>query len=480
MYLTRFRARSCKLLHDFEASFVNDDGTPRMWTVFVGENGLCKTTLLRAIAMTAVGRDFTNNLVDDTPAYLDKRAPSPLRLRAEYAFSNRFHSQRRYPQLAENRQAPPTVSSVIGTEPSRTTLQGGSRYLPADYAPQEYRYQTPEERAAAEASYRDEWGISSAEAEETHWNGELLDQVLDEARSQSLSLWFVAGYGVGRVLASPGTSVLGPVPVRDRVRGLFDPAHLPIGTGFADHFANTVGEPRARAFANCLREALVDKMIVPRLTDIELRGTGGVSNTSRLIESHRFTMKVGKYDLRLPAIWLSQGYQNVISLVADIIGQVWLEADGEIALKHMEGLVLVDELDLHLHPIWQTQIVEGLKRTFPAMQFVATTHSPMVLAGCRQDEVWTLRQDSETGDVTAEPAKVAPMLLTAAELYREFFDLVRGQASELGLMVQRYVMIASNPYRSDGEEAEMLKLRAHLVDHRVDVDYEPVAREPRP
>jgi hypothetical protein len=264
------------------------------------------------------------------------------------------------------------------------------------------------------------------------------------------------------------------------MKSLFDAGYLPIGTGFADHFALTVGESRSRAFSTLLRSALVDRIALPRVEGIELRGQTGASNTRRLIESHRFVMRVGATDLRLPAIWLSQGYQAIISLVADIIGHVWLEAGHEIELDDMEGLVLVDELDLHLHPTWQTTIVSGLRQAFPRMQFVVTTHSPMILAGCARNEVWILRQDATTGDVTAEPAPVAPALLTAAELYRDFFALSRGMSSELGLKLQRYTSIASNPQRSDAEDAELGILRSELERHLVEVDYQPVARRRMP
>jgi AAA domain, putative AbiEii toxin, Type IV TA system len=425
MYLTRLRARSCKLLHDLEVAFTNADGSPRMWTVFVGENGLCKTTILRAIAMTALGRDFSNNLVDDAPAYLDKRAPAAAtRIESMFTYSREHHAERSDPVAHE----PPALSSVIEIEPPGSKIAGTA-------------------------------------------------QLSEELPEHDLVV--VAGYGVGRVLARPLTSVVGDVPARDRVRSLFEPTHFPIGTGFADHFALTTGEARAREFALCLREALIERVRLPRVDSIELRGHAGASSTSRLIESHRFTMRFGASELRLPAVWLSQGYQAVISLVADIIGHVWLAAGREVPLDEMEGLVLVDELDLHLHPTWQTKIVDGLKRTFPRMQFVVTTHSPMILAGCAREEVWILRQ-SETGDVTAEPAQVAPALLTAAEMYREFFDLSRGLASELGLKLQRYVSIASNPLRTDAEDAELAVLRAELEHNRVDVDYEPVDRGSAP
>ncbi|QZT37863.1 AAA family ATPase [Halosquirtibacter xylanolyticus] len=51
----------------------------------------------------------------------------------------------------------------------------------------------------------------------------------------------------------------------------------------------------------------------------------------------------------------------------------------EDALIQTTGIVLIDELDLHLHPDWQKQIIIGLKSTFPKVQFVCTTHSPFLI-----------------------------------------------------------------------------------------------------
>lgn len=79
-------------------------------------------------------------------------------------------------------------------------------------------------------------------------------------------------------------------------------------------------------------------------------------------------------------------------MVADIAWRAavlnpFLEADAP-ALS--PGVVLIDELDLHLHPGWQRSIVASLRRTFPCMQFVATTHSPQVLASARREWVRVL------------------------------------------------------------------------------------------
>ena len=66
-------------------------------------------------------------------------------------------------------------------------------------------------------------------------------------------------------------------------------------------------------------------------------------------------------------------------------------------LRETPGLVLIDEVDVHLHPKWQRRVVGDLKETFPSMQFVATTHSPQVIGEVPADEI---RLMSQTGEIT--------------------------------------------------------------------------------
>ena len=85
---------------------------------------------------------------------------------------------------------------------------------------------------------------------------------------------------------------------------------------------------------------------------------------------------------------LSDGYRNVVAIVADIaIKMVMLNPhlDDE-TLSRTPGVVLIDELDLHLHPKWQRRIVEDLRRTFPLVQFICTTHSPFIVQSLRSGE----------------------------------------------------------------------------------------------
>lgn len=86
---------------------------------------------------------------------------------------------------------------------------------------------------------------------------------------------------------------------------------------------------------------------------------------------------------------LSEGVRNMVAMVADI---AWRAAvlnpqHGTEANLLTEGVVLIDELDLHLHPSWQRRIVNDLRRTFPRIQFIVTTHSPQIVASVSRSQI---------------------------------------------------------------------------------------------
>jgi energy-coupling factor transporter ATP-binding protein EcfA2 len=85
---------------------------------------------------------------------------------------------------------------------------------------------------------------------------------------------------------------------------------------------------------------------------------------------------------------LSSGFQAVLLIIANIIE--WIEGsrpDGNRDVTEATGTVLIDELDLHLHPEWQFTIRNGLSKIFPRIQFIVTTHSPHLLASANSNEV---------------------------------------------------------------------------------------------
>jgi predicted ATP-binding protein involved in virulence len=98
----------------------------------------------------------------------------------------------------------------------------------------------------------------------------------------------------------------------------------------------------------------------------------------------------------LPFRMLSDGYRNIVALVADI---AWRASRlnpqlGARAPALAEGIVLIDEIDLHLHPRWQRRILGDLRRAFPRLQFVVTTHSPFIVQSLEPGQLVNLDPDA--------------------------------------------------------------------------------------
>ena len=89
---------------------------------------------------------------------------------------------------------------------------------------------------------------------------------------------------------------------------------------------------------------------------------------------------------------LSDGYRNTLSLVADIAYRMALLNPQFLddVIKKTSGIVLIDEIDLHLHPIWQKRILKTLQSIFPCVQFIVTTHSPTVISSANGEQILIL------------------------------------------------------------------------------------------
>ncbi|EOS7998690.1 AAA family ATPase, partial [Enterococcus hirae] len=92
----------------------------------------------------------------------------------------------------------------------------------------------------------------------------------------------------------------------------------------------------------------------------------------------------------------SAGYKAIVFILLGIISEVEFRMlDNKIPAKEFAGVILIDEVDMHLHPAWQREIVRALKETFPNAQFIITTHSPSVLQDLESDEIIPLEIDEK-------------------------------------------------------------------------------------
>lgn len=169
---------------------------------------------------------------------------------------------------------------------------------------------------------------------------------------------------------------------------------------------------RAARFLDAVKAVL--KQILPDVEAVEVRS------------NDVFLNRKGEGQVPLQA-W-SDGYLTTAGWILDMIARwaarAWkngAELDTDFAEK-MTGLVLIDEIDLHLHPAWQTQVVRDLRRLFPKLSFVATTHNPLTLLGAEPGEIFVVRRNAE-GKIEAKQRDIPPGLNVEQVLTGDWFGL---------------------------------------------------------
>ncbi len=106
------------------------------------------------------------------------------------------------------------------------------------------------------------------------------------------------------------------------------------------------------------------------------------------------SQKVLKESIWMPIDRHSDGVATFVEMVAELAFRC-IVLNGELKARSVEdsrGIVLIDELDIHLHPNWQKTIVHDLQKAFPKIQFVATTHSPFIVQSLKEEELINLEQ----------------------------------------------------------------------------------------
>ena len=151
---------------------------------------------------------------------------------------------------------------------------------------------------------------------------------------------------------------------------------------------------------------------------------------------------------RLPLSWLSSGIRSMTALVADLAFRCASLNPilGEDAARQTPGLVLIDEVDLHLHPSWQQRVVDLLRIAFPELQLVLTTHSPQVLSS-----------------VDVKSVRVVHHSATASTIGQPSFQ-TRGVESA-DILAQ---IMGVDPIPSVKEAKELLDFRAYIEDGKTE------------
>ena len=180
----------------------------------------------------------------------------------------------------------------------------------------------------------------------------------------------------------------------------------------------------------------------------------------------------------VPFRMLSDGLRNMCALVGDLAYRC-AELNphlGAEATRETSGVVLIDEIDLHLHPRWQRAVVEDLRRTFPKVQFFATTHSPFIIQSLREGELVVLDErephpyvNRSIEDISEEVMGVAQpqrserfqQMIDAAKDYYRTLDAIRAQGGDEGRAktLKRELDRLLEPFRDDPAYVAYLEYR---------------------
>ena len=136
----------------------------------------------------------------------------------------------------------------------------------------------------------------------------------------------------------------------------------------------------------------------------------------------------------------------------------------EKAIIDTNGVVMIDELDLHLHPNWQRHVVSDLKNAFPNIQFVATTHSPFIVQSLAKDELINLDLEGEGNEEGLELDPTNYGIEDVAEIEMGVKKVARSEAfTERVEIASRYYQLISEGKSSKTDE-EVARLRQELND----------------
>ena len=156
---------------------------------------------------------------------------------------------------------------------------------------------------------------------------------------------------------------------------------------------------------------------------------------------------------------MSDGLKAMLNLVAELAFRcVILNGyKGEAAVVETEGVVLIDELDMHLHPNWQMHVVQDLRNAFPSIQFIVTSHSPFIVQSIKKDELIILEEEL---DVESDPFRRSIEEISSTEMGVK--EVPRSKAFlEMEEVAAKYYDLIEQGKTSDNDE-EVAALRNQL------------------
>lgn len=132
----------------------------------------------------------------------------------------------------------------------------------------------------------------------------------------------------------------------------------------------------------------------------------------------------------IPINFMSAGYQSLLWMIMDMAFRLAQENPSIDDYRKVPGIVMIDEIDMHLHPAWQWRILEALHKAFPKIQFIVATHSPIIISSAKNAHLISMRGEEITYLPNAYAYSVSDVLKSR--------QLSKSIPDELGFMISRF------------------------------------------
>lgn len=348
MYVSRVVLQGIKGFTECELDFEGDNGHPG-WAVITGDNSAGKTALLRSIALAILGPDQLRTLAPDLSGW-----------------------------VTHGRSTGTISVEIQPNHEADRTFRGGYPVQGTFWA----ELEIIEEAGAWRAQPTDVFRNKKKSAVNGPWQ-------------ESTGGWFTLGYG-------PFRRLTGSSPDAQRLMVL--PGRIPrFATLFKEDATLAEGEEWLKQLQyRSLESRHEDKKTLA--TFLEFAGDAFLRQSVRIdrVDSYGVWLRdpVGR---AIPLSDMSEGYRSALAMLIDIFRHM-ASAYGTDGLVEetsgrkrvtRPGVVLIDEIDAHLHPEWQRDIGFWLKEHFPSVQFIVTTHSPIVCQAADGGRIYHIPADRE-------------------------------------------------------------------------------------
>jgi energy-coupling factor transporter ATP-binding protein EcfA2 len=180
------------------------------------------------------------------------------------------------------------------------------------------------------------------------------------------------------------------------------------------------------------------------------------------INTDTFEVSITTEDGKIPIEAISQGTLSLISWVGILMQrlyEVFGEEDDPL-LQHAK--VIMDEVDAHMHPQWQQTLIYNLKKVFPNVQFIVSTHSPFVVGGMNPEQVFKFARNEEGKIVRIEVSAEDTHGRIDQIVTGPLFDLEYGRDNETKILLKRYSELSTKLELTGEEEKELENLSIKL------------------